>query len=142
MLNQDGSIRLCGDYKLTVNCVAKLDTYPLLKVDYLLATVAGGSSFTKLDLSQTYQQVQLDPESQQFVMINTMKGLYRYTRLPFGVNSAPSIFQRVMENLLQGLKHICVYIDDVMVTGSTEAEHIANVEEVLKEIADSWNKVE
>ena len=81
-----------------------------------------------------YQQVQLDPESQQFVMINMMKRLYRYTRLPFGVNSAPSIFQRVIENLLQGLKHICVYIDDVLVTGSTEAEHIANVEEDLKRL--------
>ena len=93
VLKQDGSIRLCGDYKLTVNRVAKLDTYPLPKIDDLLATLAGGSSFTKLDLSQEYQQVQLDPESQQFVTINTMKGLYGYTRLPFGVNSVPSIFQ-------------------------------------------------
>ena len=45
-----------------------------------------------------------------------------------------SIFQRVMENLLQGLKHICVYIEDVLVTGTTKAEHIANVEEVLKRL--------
>ena len=119
VLKQDGFFRLCGDYKLTVNHVAKLDMYPLPKVDDLLATLTGGSSFTKLDLSQAYQQVQLDQESQQFVTINTMKGLYCYTRLPFGVISAPSIFQRVMENLLQGLKHIYVYIDDVLVIGTT-----------------------
>ena len=98
VLKQDGSTRLCGDYKLTVNRVAKLDTYPLPIVDDLLATLAGGSFFMKLDLSQVYQQVQLDPESQQFVTINAMKGLYHYTSLPFGVNSAPSIFQRVINN--------------------------------------------
>ena len=56
-----------------------------------------------------------------------MKGLYRYTRLPFQVNSTPSIFQQIMENLLQGLKYVYVYIDDVLVTGTTQAEHIANV---------------
>ena len=114
--------------KLTVNHVAKLDTYPLSKVNDLLETLARGSSFTKLDLNQAYQQVQLDPESQQFVRNNTMKGLYCYTRLPFRVNSAPFIFQQVMGNLLQGLKHIYLYINNVLVTGTTEAEHIANVE--------------
>ena len=141
VLKQYGSIQLCGDYKLTVNRVAKLGTYPLPKIDDLLATLVGGSFFTKLDLSQMYQQVQLDPESQQFVTINTMKGLYCYTRLLFGVNSALSIFQWVMENLLQGLKHVCVYIDNVLVTGSTEAEHIANVEEVLKRLQTAGMKL-
>ena len=64
-----------------------------------------------------------------------MKGLYcYYTRLPIGVNSVLSILQQVMENLLQGLKHVCVYIEDVLVTGTTEAEHIANIEEVLKRL--------
>ena len=66
--------------------------------------------------------------------IDTLKGLHRYTRLPFGVNSVLSIFQRVMENLLQDLKHIYVYIDDVLVTETTKDEHIANVEEVLKRL--------
>ena len=106
-----------------------------------MATLDGGSSFTKLDLSQVYQQVQLDPDSQQFVMINTMKGMYHYTRLSFEVNSVPSIFQRVMENLLQGLKHVYVYIDDVLVTGTIEAEHIANVEKLLKRLQTAGMKL-
>ena len=44
----------------------------------------GGQRFTKLDLKRAYQQLPLDPESQQFVTINTHRGVYRYRRLPFG----------------------------------------------------------
>ena len=65
------------------------------------------------------------------VTISTHKGLFEYQRLPFGIASAPSIFQRVMENLLQGIPRVCVYIDDILVTGSTEEEHLANLAQVL-----------
>ena len=66
--------------------------------------------------------------------INTHKGLFEYKRLPFGVASAPSIFQRVMENLLQGIKVVCVYIDDILITGSTEEEHLRNLAQVLQRL--------
>ena len=52
-------------------------------------------------------------------------------RLPFGVSSAPSIFQRTKENILQGIPHVCVYIDDILVTGITDDDHLHNLEEVL-----------
>ena len=58
---------------------------------------------------QAYQQVPLEEESRQYVMVNTQKGLFRYTRLPFGVSSAPRIFQRVMESLMQGIPGVTVY---------------------------------
>ena len=103
VVKADGSIRICGDYKVTVNRVAKLDTYPLPRIDDLFASLAGGKAFTKLDLAHAYQQVMLDEESKKFVTVNTHKGLYTYNRLPFGVASAPSIFQRTMESILQGV---------------------------------------
>ena len=62
---------------------------------------------------------------------HTHKGLYEYNRLPFGVSSAPAIFQRTMENLLQGLEHVAVYIDDILITGCTEEEHFKTLGEIL-----------
>ena len=51
--------------------------------------------------------------------------------------SAPVVFQRIMENLLQGLKHVCVYLDDILVTGSSERDHLDNLAEVLKRLEDA-----
>ena len=56
ILKQDGSVRICGDYKLTVNAVAKLDTYPLPRIDDLFTSLSGGKYFSKLDLAQAYLQ--------------------------------------------------------------------------------------
>lgn len=117
VLKQNGGVRICGDYKLTLNGVAKLDTYPLPRIEDLFSSLSGGKYFSKLDLAQAYLQLPLDEASRKYVTINTQKGLYQYTRLPFGVASAPSIFQRTMDNLLQGIAKVCVYLDDILITG-------------------------
>ena len=117
-------------FVFTVNQASKLDRYPIPRIDDLFATLAGGESFTKLDMSQAFQQILLDEESKSYVVINTHKGLFRYNRLPFGVSSAPGIFQRVMEGLLSGIPGVVVYID-ILVTGKTTADHLAALDEVL-----------
>jgi hypothetical protein len=122
VLKADGTARICGDYKLTVNQVSKLIEYPLPRVDDLFATLAGGKLFTKLDMSNAYQQLLLDEDSKQYVTINTHKGLFKYNRLVFGVASSPAIFQRTMDTLLQGIPHVAVYLDDILITGATEAK--------------------
>ena len=87
----DGNVCLCGDYKVTVN---KLDHYPIPRIEDLFrASLSGGKEFKKLDLPHAYQQVPLDEVSWQYVTINTYKGLFCCSRLPFGVSSAPSIFR-------------------------------------------------
>ena len=73
----------------------------------------------------------LDEDSRQFVTVNTHLGLYKYTHLPFGVASAPAIFQHTMDTILQGLNHVQCYIDDILVTGDDDGEHFCNLEEVL-----------
>ena len=104
------SVRICGDFRITVNPVSKLNRYPIPKAEDLFATLERGKPFTKLDLSQAYQQLKLDEGSRKYVVINTHKGLFRYTRLPYGISSAPGIFQKAMEGLLQGIPHVTVYI--------------------------------
>lgn len=95
VLKESGKIGICGDYryKVTVNAVSKLDNYPIPKTADLYATLARGQEFTKLDLNQAYQQIQLDEDSKRYVTINTHKGLFRYNRLPYGVSSSPGILK-------------------------------------------------
>ena len=57
VLKNDQSVRICGDFKVTVNPVTKLDCHPIPKEEDLLATLANGKSFAKLDLSNAYQQL-------------------------------------------------------------------------------------
>ncbi|XP_024921034.1 uncharacterized protein K02A2.6-like [Cynoglossus semilaevis] len=137
VMKPDKTVRICGDYKLTVNQVSKLEEYPLPRVDDLFATLAGGKSFTKLDMSHAYQQLLLDEESKEFVTINTHKGLFKYNRLVFGVASSPAIFQRTMDSLLQGIPHVTCYLDDLLITGVTEAEHLRNLEQVLQRLSEA-----
>ena len=118
----------------------KIDKYPIPRIDDLFASL-GGKKFTKLDLSHAYQQIQLQEESQPLVTINTHKGLFTYNRLPFGVSSAPSIFQRVMETLLQEIDGVCVYIDDILDTVSTDEEHLEHLAEVLKRLKEAGLKL-
>ena len=131
IVKEDGTIRICGDYEETINQAAKLDNYPIPKIEDLYATLGEGMEFTKLDLSQSYQQLELDEESKKYTTINTHKGLFRYNRLPFGIASAPGIFQRTIESLLQGIPQVVVRIDDVLVTGKTREKHLENLKKVL-----------
>ena len=127
----DRSIRICGDFKITVNSALHVDQYPLPVPEELFATLAGGKQFTKLDLSNAYQQLLLDNDSRKMCTINTHKGLYQYTRLPFGIASAPAIFQKLMDSVLQGMSRTVCYFDDILITGDSEDEHLKNLERVL-----------
>ena len=131
---KEGKIRICGDYKVTINQALTVDQYPLPKPEDLFATLAKGKRFSTLDLSQAYLQLQLDDSSMPYVTINTHQGLYQYTRLPFGVAFAPALFQRLMETILQGIPRVVCYIDDILVTGENEEEHLRNLEEVFSRL--------
>ena len=100
---KDGCVRLRGDYKVTVNPALDIDQYSLPRPTDLFATLASGKYFTTLDLSHAYNQIQLDKDSKKYLTINTHCGLYRHTRLSFGVASVPALFQKSMDVVLQGL---------------------------------------
>ena len=88
-----GKVRLCGDFKVTLNPALKTDVYPFPLPEELFHKLNGGHMFSKLDLADAYLQIPLDKESADLVVINTHQGLYKYKRLPFGLSCAPAIFQ-------------------------------------------------
>ncbi|KAI2645698.1 hypothetical protein H4Q32_028452 [Labeo rohita] len=122
---------------LTVTRAASLEQYPIPRLEDLCSTLSGGKKFSKLDLSHAYQQVVVDEESQKFLTINTQRGLFTYQLLPFGVASAPAIFQRIMERLVQGIPKVAVYLDDILITGVDTADHLENLGAVLKRLEDA-----
>lgn len=133
---RDGTFRVCGDYKVTINSALKVDQYPLPTPADLMASLTGGTKFSQLDLSAAYQQMELDSASAKLVTVNTHQGLYEYTRLPFGVASAPAVFQKTMDGILQGIPNTICYLDDILVTGRNEVEHLSNLERVLSRLKE------
>ena len=71
----------------------------------------------------------LEAESQKYVTINTHR---QYVRLPFGIASAPALFQQLMDTVLEGIPHVICYIDDILVTGTNDANHLQNLATVLE----------
>ena len=130
VLMKGGSIRICGDFKVTVNQVLQVDQYPLPRIDNIFAALAGGRKFTKLDIIQAYLHMTLDEDSKKLLAINTHKGLYEHNRLTFGIVSAPSIWQRAMDQILQGLSGVQCVLDDMIITGKSNDEHLQNLENV------------
>lgn len=138
---KNGSIRLCGDFKVSINPHIESHEYPIPNPSDLLSSISGASVFSKLDLSQAYNQLPLSAESQKYCVISTHRGLFACTRLPFGVASAPSIWQRTIERVLQGLDGVLVYFDDLLIYGADQAEHDRRLRMVLKRFEEAGLKL-
>ncbi|KAK3085126.1 hypothetical protein FSP39_024809 [Pinctada imbricata] len=136
VVKKDGSVRICGDFKVTVNPALQIDQYPLPRIEDIFANLAGGEKFSKIDLRQAYLHMNLEEISKPLLTINTHKGLYRYNRMLYGVASAPAIWQRAIEQVLQGLPGVQCILDDMVITGRNDKEHIENLAKVLQRLED------
>ena len=76
ILKRDGSIQICGDYKVIMNMAAKRDSYPLSRIRNIFASLTGGKSFLKLDMAHASQQNPLEESFKKLVVINMQKGLF------------------------------------------------------------------
>ncbi|XP_059047761.1 uncharacterized protein K02A2.6-like [Achroia grisella] len=117
VVKSNGDLRLCGDYKITINPKLKRDFYPLPRIEELFANLSNGEEYTKIDLRHAYEQVLLDEESQRYTAITTHLGTFAYNRTPYGLSSVPEKFQKLMEETLRGVAGTVVFLDDICVTG-------------------------
>ncbi|XP_061892151.1 uncharacterized protein K02A2.6-like [Entelurus aequoreus] len=131
-----GGIRICGDFKVTLNPVLSAEQYPLPRIDDLFAGLSKGQKFSKIDLNQAYLQMHIHEDSKDLLTITTQKGLFRYCRLPSGITSAPALFQRAMDQILHGLPGVQCYLDDILCTGSTDQEHLDNLDAALQRLKE------
>lgn len=132
ILKGKGKVRICGDYKTTLNPRILIDSHPLPTLDELAEEMVDGEKYTKLDLFKAYYQMTIDENTQNLLTLSTHLGLFRPTRIVNGIASGPAVWQRFIEMVLCGIPGVKALSDDVRVTGKTAAEHLQNLERVLQ----------
>lgn len=134
ILKPSGDIRICGDYKVTINKHLIDYKYPLPRIEEIFATLQGGELFSKLDLANAYNQLVLDESSQDLCTWSTHLGVFRMKRLPFGIKTAGAIFQKTIETLLKDIPNCINFMDDIVVTGKDFNSHIHTLKTVLNRL--------
>ncbi|XP_058816578.1 uncharacterized protein K02A2.6-like [Topomyia yanbarensis] len=125
------------DFRLVVNMRApnkaiKREYYRLPLIQEMKTKLHGAKYFSKLDLTSAFYHLELAKESRNLTTFLTENGMFRFTRLMFGVNCAPEIFQREMSRILKDIDNVIVYIDDILIFGKTIDELRKTVAKVLQ----------
>ncbi|XP_025831435.1 uncharacterized protein K02A2.6-like [Agrilus planipennis] len=141
IMKKDGSIRLCGDYSVSVNPQLIICEHPLPTIDELLTDLPNCIAFAIFDVKNAYLQAGVTPETAEILTLNTSLGLLQPTRLMFGVASAPAIRQQFMDSKLKHLKGVKVFQDDIRIAAKSITEFLQTVDKVLKFLHDCNVKI-
>ena len=126
-----GKVRICVDMK-PLNENVMREFHPLPAVDETLAQLSGARIFTKPDANAGFWQIPLAKEFCPLTTFITPFGRYQFSALPFGITSAPELFQKRINALLSNLKGVLCLMDDVLVYGKDQREHDKQLEAVLQ----------
>lgn len=137
VLKENGKIRICTDYKVTINKFLKDTNYPLPRIDDIIIKLTKSRIFSKLDLSRAYNQIEMCEDSKLMLTWSTHLGNFKMNRLPFGVKPATGIFQREMDRILTGIKGVSNFLDDIVVYSVDMKSHLLILEQVLKKLSDN-----
>ena len=118
----NGDIRLCVDMRQANGAIVR-ERHPIPTVGEILHDLNGSTVFSKLDIKWAFHQVELSEASRPITTFATHKGLFRYKRLMFGVSCAPEMYQRVIQQVLEGCDGVRNIHDDIIVHGQTTEEH-------------------
>jgi len=131
IIKPSGDIRICGDYKVTVNPFLKLERVIVPRIEELLVGIKTKGKFSIIDLSQAYLLLSLDYKSRELIAISTHMGVYVYNRVPFSINAPVGIFLNRFGERLKHISNIRVYFDEILIFGDSEKEHLETLIEVL-----------
>ena len=145
MGKKHGGYRFCVDYRL-LNSQCIFDAYSLPLINDSLQNLASHGSLkfmSSMDLQQGYMQVEMHPDSKERTAFCSRRGLFQFTRMPFGLRNAPALFQRLMEYVLRGLQFTSclVYLDDILVFSSSLKAHIHDLECVFDRLRSAGLKL-
>lgn len=132
---KDGTTRFCVDYR-KLNAHTVKDAHPLPHIQDVFDQLKGARIFSTLDLKSGYWQIPVAENYKAKTAFTCHLGLFEFNRMPFGLTNAPAVFQRTITKVLAGLVgRICmVYIDDIIVYSSSEAEHAKHLGQVLERL--------
>ena len=131
---EDGTLQFCMDFRC-LNTHMKKDLYPLLWIQEALESMVGLAHFSSMDFKLGFWEIKMALGLQQYTAFTVGNlGFYEFTRMPFGLCNAPAMFQHLMQNTLGklNLTYCVIYLDDVIVFGRTEKEHLEHLRVVFK----------
>jgi hypothetical protein len=139
---KNGKLRFCVDYR-QLNQLTKKDLYPLPRIDDMLDALGNVSWYTSLDLASGYWQVEVRPEDRDKTTFITQYGTYRFIVMPFGLCNAPATFQRLMNEVLEGIlwDFVVVYLDDLNVYSATFDQHLEHLRAVFERLRSAGLKL-
>lgn len=135
IVRNNGAIRLCVDLR-RLNKSIERERHPLPTFREMMPCLRNAKIFSLLDLKSGYHQCELDVQSRPLTTFSTQWGMFRYKRLVFGVCCAPEKFQKAMEAILSDCKNVIIYIDDILIFGTTTEEHDRCLKKVLSTLEE------
>ena len=135
VLKPTGEVRICVDLK-KLNQAIERERFVIPTVDCIIHKLRDSKVFSKLDAKSGFHQIPLDPSSAKLTTFITPFGRFYFNRLPFGVSSAPEIYQRTMEDILGGIDGVICYFDDILIHSKTHKEHEALLQQVLHKLRE------
>lgn len=135
---KDGTARLCVDYR-RLNDVSVRDSYPFPSISSVMYALGNATVFTTLDCSRGFLQIEIHPSDVPKTAFICHRGLFEFTRLPFGLSNSPASFQRLMDVVLGNTKYefAMAYMDDVVVFSRTMEEHVEHLRIVLERMRNA-----
>ena len=131
-------LRFCVDYH-RLNEISRKDSYPILRIDETLKTIAAAKYISKVDVISAFYQIRVKDSDEWKTAFNTRFGLYEWLVTPFGLTGAPATFQRYTNWVLRDELDICcsAYIDDVVTYNDTQTKHRSAVLRIIHKLADA-----